>query len=161
VEEEQDEEVAGGLADDVGPARSELMQSLTDHLSADDLHFEEPTFPLFLDQVLNLEPSHPAMLLGAGRPSGLAPDTAGEACSVAVVLRCRPMLAHEQARGLTSVVKCEASRHEVRVAGKGRLFHFARVYDEGASQRKVFHETVAPLVEKASERVRVQQRSGP
>lgn len=59
-----------------------------------------------------------------------------EAANVAVVLRCRPMLPHEVAKGIKSVVRCDTRSHEVHVSGKAHNFKFSRVYDQKTPQRQ-------------------------
>ena len=122
--------------DNKEPAQiAETMASISSSL-IENSESLEVTVPLFLDRTTNNE--------------GNAKNNEGEATqsSVAVVLRCRPLLTKEKESKLRKVVKCDMNRDEVNIMGKPRTFKFSRVYDETTTQRRVFHETIAPLVDK-------------
>jgi hypothetical protein len=113
----------------------QTMVSLSSSLIEDHEEGAEVTVPLFLDRTTN----------GSAAEAGKKDSSQS---SVAVVLRCRPLLLKEKEARLRQVVKCDMNRDEVHIVGKPRIFKFSRVYDEATSQRRVFHEVVAPLVDK-------------
>uniref|UniRef100_A0A7S1U4N2 Uncharacterized protein n=1 Tax=Phaeomonas parva TaxID=124430 RepID=A0A7S1U4N2_9STRA len=72
--------------------------------------------------------------------------------NVAVVLRCRPLLPHEIARGERSVVTCRGREAvvpgDVLPLGRDRTFDFDRVFGQDATQEDLYADAVFPCVDR-------------
>lgn len=74
-------------------------------------------------------------------------------CHVRVYLRTRPMSSKEKKESESEIVKAETARKEIQVVSKGKkiskIYNFDGVFGPEQSQKDVYDEVAAPIVEEA------------
>ncbi|EQC33621.1 hypothetical protein SDRG_08726 [Saprolegnia diclina VS20] len=85
-------------------------------------------------------------------PTPATPESTPQRVHIKVLVRCRPLLAHEEAAGQRSVVACDGNRvyvEPIHAYQKPRAFNFDTVFGPSTTQEDLFATSIQPIVQHA------------
>ncbi|KDO29211.1 hypothetical protein SPRG_19884 [Saprolegnia parasitica CBS 223.65] len=85
-------------------------------------------------------------------PTPPTPESTPKRVHIKVVVRCRPLLVHEEAAGQRSVVACDGNRvyvEPIHAYQKPRAFNFDKVFGPSTTQEDLFATSIRPIVQHA------------